>query len=76
MNSVWKTALDRIHTEEQLKERTRTYLAQQLVRQQTRRLHNFCAPLSVRRQFARSAQFKCIIGELDRFQLKKCLAAA
>ena len=47
-----------------------------LSRQQTRRLHNFCAPLSVRRQFARSAQFKCIIGELDRFQLKKCLAAA
>ena len=31
MNSVWKTALDRIHAEEQLKERTRTYLAQQLV---------------------------------------------
>lgn len=37
MNSVWKTALDRIHAEEQLKERTRTYLAQQLVQQQTRR---------------------------------------
>ena len=37
MNSVWKTALDRIHAEEQLKERTRTYLAQQLVQQLTRR---------------------------------------
>ena len=37
MNSVWKTALDRIHAEEQLKEHTRTYLAQQLVQQQTRR---------------------------------------
>lgn len=38
MNSVWKTALDRIHAEEQLKERTRTYPgAAGLVQQQTRR---------------------------------------
>lgn len=37
MNRRWKTAFDRIHAEEQLKEHTRAYLAQQLVRQQPRR---------------------------------------